>query len=145
MMNSKDLGLFLLVCLKPLCCRVLACAPLNSKIKEKGKELLSLQKLSFEFILCSTLSLVNDHTCFVFCFLLCSWPWQDKKGLSTAILIVYLDSAFNLPVSTKHMQTAFTPNPPFLKKAHKLIVFKYSYKFRKTTSSIQMVNVEQRR
>lgn len=111
MMNSKDLGLFLLICLKPSCCTVLACAPLNFKFKEKGEELLGLQKLSFEFILCCTLSLVSDHTYFVFCFVLCCWPWQDKKGLSTAILIVYLDSAFNLPVSTNHMQTAFTPNP----------------------------------
>lgn len=33
-----------------------------------------------------------------------SLPLQDKKGLSTAILIVYLDSAFNLPVSTNPMQ-----------------------------------------
>lgn len=51
--------------------------------------------------------------CFVL-FYLC-WPSQDKKGLSTAILIVYLDSAFNLPVSTNHMQAAFTPNLFFLK------------------------------
>lgn len=40
-----------------------------------------------------------------------SWPSQDKKGLSTALLIVYLESAFNLPVSTNHMQAAFAPNP----------------------------------
>lgn len=51
---------------------------------------------------------MGDHAYVLFCF---SWPSQDKKGLSTAILIVYLDSAFNLPVSTNHMQAAFTPNP----------------------------------
>lgn len=33
-----------------------------------------------------------------------SLPLQDKNGLSTALLIVYLDSAFNLPVSTNPMQ-----------------------------------------
>jgi len=61
--------------------------------------------------------------CFVLVYL--SWPSQDKKGLSAAILIVYLDSAFNLPVSTKHTQAPFTPNLFF--KAHKLTVFKYSF------------------
>lgn len=62
--------------------------------------------------------------CFVLLYL--SWPSQDKKGLYTAILIVYLDSAFNLPVSTNHMQATFTPNFFFF-KAHKLIVFKYFF------------------
>uniref|UniRef100_A0A663N5X0 Extended synaptotagmin 3 n=1 Tax=Athene cunicularia TaxID=194338 RepID=A0A663N5X0_ATHCN len=49
---------------------------------------------------------------------------EDQKGLSTAILIVYLDSAFNLPVSTNYMQATFTYNIFF--KAHKLITCNFS-------------------
>lgn len=54
-----------------------------------------------------------------------SLPLQDKKGLSTAILIVYLDSAFNLPVSTNPMQQPSLLTSFFWKQ--QINCFKYSF------------------
>lgn len=66
--------------------------------------MLSLQKLplKFYYVLHCPWWVIMSTLCFGLFYL--SLPLQDKNGLSTAILIVYLDSAFNLPVSTNPMQ-----------------------------------------
>lgn len=43
--------------------------------------------------------LYHDFVLDFFCC--CCWYLQDKNGLATALLIVYLDNACNLPVSTE--------------------------------------------